>query len=100
MDLRHLRYFSTVARTRNMSHAATELRVAQPALSRQVRDLEHELGVTLLDRHTKGVTPTLAGEAFARGATQTLLDVAAALDRAEATAAGRRGRVASRSTRA
>lgn len=93
MDLRHLRYFTTVARTRNMSHAATELRVAQPALSRQMRDLEHELGVTLLDRHPKGVTPTLAGETFARGATQTLLDAAAALDRAEATAAGKRGRV-------
>jgi DNA-binding transcriptional LysR family regulator len=93
LDLRHLRYFTTVARTRNLSHAATELRVAQPALSRQMRDLEHELGVTLLDRHPKGVTPTLAGEAFARGATQTLLDTTAALDRAEATAAGRRGRV-------
>jgi DNA-binding transcriptional LysR family regulator len=93
LDLRHLRYFTTVARTRNLSHAATELRVAQPALSRQVRDLEHELGVMLLDRHPKGVTPTLAGEVFARGATQTLLDTTAALDRAEATAAGRRGRV-------
>lgn len=93
MDLRHLRYFTTVARTRNMSHAATELRVAQPALSRQVRDLEQELGVTLLERHSKGVTPTLAGEAFARGAAQTLSDTVWALERAVATAAGRRGRV-------
>lgn len=76
-----------------MSHAAAELRVAQPALSRQMRDLEHELGVTLLDRHTKGVTPTLAGEVFARGAAQLLSDLVWALERAEATAAGRRGRV-------
>jgi DNA-binding transcriptional LysR family regulator len=93
LDLRHLRYFTTVARTRNLSHAATELRVAQPALSRQVRDLEHELGVTLLDRHAKGVTPTLAGEALARGAAQLLSDLIWSLERAEATATGRRGRV-------
>ena len=76
-----------------MSHAAAELRVAQPALSRQVRDLEHELGVTLLERHAKGVTPTLAGEALARGAAQLLSDLTWSLERAEATAAGRRGRV-------
>ena len=93
MDLRHLRYFVTVAKTRNLSHAAAELRVAQPALSRQIRDLEHELGVTLLERHAKGVTPTLAGDAFARGAAQLLSDLTWALERAEATAAGRRGRV-------
>ncbi len=93
MDLRHLRYYVTVARTHNMSHAAAELRVAQPALSRQIRDLEHELGVTLLDRHAKGVTPTLAGEALARGAAQLLSDLIWSLERAEATAAGRRGRV-------
>lgn len=76
-----------------MSHAAVELRVAQPALSRQMRDLEHELGVTLLERHAKGVTPTLAGEALARGAAQTLADLTWALERAEATATGRRGKV-------
>ena len=93
MDLRHLRYFVTVAKTRNMSHAAAELRVAQPALSRQIRDLEHELGVTLLERHPKGVTPTLAGEVLARGAAQLLSDLTWSLERAEATAAGRRGRV-------
>jgi len=93
LDLRHLRYFVTVARTRNMSHAAAELRVAQPALSRQIRDLEHELGVTLLERHAKGVTPTIAGEALARGAAQLLSDLVWSLERAEATAAGRRGRV-------
>jgi DNA-binding transcriptional LysR family regulator len=93
LDLRHLRYFTTVARTCNMSRAAAELRVAQPALSRQMRDLEHELGVTLLVRHAKGVTPTLAGDTFARGAAQTLADLDSALERAVATAAGRRGRV-------
>jgi DNA-binding transcriptional LysR family regulator len=89
-----LRYFVTVAETGNLSRAAAQLHVAQPALSRQVRDLERELGVPLLARHPKGVTPTLAGESFARGAAQALAETAAALDRAEATAAGRRGRVA------
>jgi DNA-binding transcriptional LysR family regulator len=67
--------------------------VAQPAVTRQVRDLERELGVALLERHSKGVTPTLAGEAFARGAMRVLADLTAALERAEATADGVRGRV-------
>lgn len=93
MELRHLRYFVAVAGIGNLSRAATQLRVAQPALTRQVRDLERELGVALLERHSKGVTPTLAGEAFARGAMRVLADTAAALERAEATAEGVRGRV-------
>ena len=92
MDFRHLRYFVTIARTGNVSRAAGELRVAQSALSRQIADLEAELGVTLLDRHAKGVTPTLAGQAFDRGASRTLSETIAALDRAQATAEGRRGR--------
>lgn len=49
--------------------------------------------MTLLERHAKGVTPTLAGEALARGAAQLLSDLTWSLERAEATAAGRRGRV-------
>ena len=93
MELRHLRYFVAVAGIGNLSRAASQLRVAQPALTRQVRDLERELGVALLERHSKGVTPTLAGEAFARGAMRVLADAAAALERAEATAEGVRGRV-------
>lgn len=92
MDFRHLRYFVTIARTGNVSRAAGELHVAQSALSRQIADLEAELGVTLLDRHAKGVTPTLAGQAFDRGASRTLSETIAALDRAHATAQGRRGR--------
>lgn len=93
MELRHLRYFVAVAGIGNLSRAASQLRVAQPALTRQVRDLERELGVALLERHPKGVTPTLAGEAFARGAMRVLADTAAALELAEATADGVRGRV-------
>jgi DNA-binding transcriptional LysR family regulator len=93
MELRHLRYFVAVAGIGNLSRAAAQLRVAQPALTRQVRDLERELGVALLERHSKGVTPTLAGEAFARGAMRVLADTAAALERAESTSEGVRGRV-------
>jgi LysR family transcriptional regulator, nitrogen assimilation regulatory protein len=55
MDLRKLRYFAAVARAGSFSRAAEELRVAQPALSRRVRELEEELGKPLLMRHGRGV---------------------------------------------
>src|SRR5881275_2916278 len=93
VHLRYLRYFVAIGETRNLSRAATQLHVAQPALSRQIRDLERELGVELLERHPKGVTPTPAGEALIHGAPRILANTAIALERAEATAAGRRGRV-------
>lgn len=100
MDVRDLRGFGAVAETLSMSRAAREARVAQPALSRRIRALERELGVELLTRHPKGVTLTPAGEAFAQGSRQLLRDLAAALDRADAAAAGRRGRVVVAATRA
>src|SRR5207248_2659319 len=93
VHLRYLRYFVAVGETRNLSRAAAQLHVAQPALSRQIRDLERELGVELLERHPKGVTPTPAGEALIHGAPRILANTAIALERAEATAAGRQGRV-------
>jgi DNA-binding transcriptional LysR family regulator len=64
MDLRHLRYFQAVATALNFSRAAERLRVAQPALSRQIRDLEDEIGVTLLRRSTSRVQLTKAGQYF------------------------------------
>ncbi|MBI2513983.1 MAG: LysR family transcriptional regulator [Opitutae bacterium] len=64
MELRHLRYFKAVAELLNFSRAAEQLRVAQPALSRQVRALEEELGATLLDRNHMRVRLTDAGRAY------------------------------------
>lgn len=64
MELRHLRYFVAVAEALNFTRAAVRLRVAQPALSRQVSDLEEELGVDLLKRTSHGVRLTAEGELF------------------------------------
>lgn len=64
MELRHLRYFVTVAETLHFARAAEQLRVAQPALSQTIRQLEKELGVTLLARTTRQVRITPAGEFF------------------------------------
>ena len=61
MELRELRNFMQVARTGSVSRAALELRLAQPALSRQIGKLEHELGVSLFTRHGRGVRLTVAG---------------------------------------
>ncbi len=64
MELRHLRYFVTVAEELNVSRASARLRISQPAVSRQVRDLEGELGVALFQREKSGLKLTAAGEAF------------------------------------
>jgi LysR family transcriptional regulator, benzoate and cis,cis-muconate-responsive activator of ben and cat genes len=65
VELRHLRYFIAVAEMENVSRAATQrLHVAQPSLSRQIRDLEDEVGVPLLERTARAVRLTEAGRAF------------------------------------
>jgi DNA-binding transcriptional LysR family regulator len=65
VELRHLRYFVAVAEMENVSRAATQrLHVAQPSLSRQIRDLEDEVGVPLLERTARAIRLTDAGRAF------------------------------------
>ncbi|MBA2961517.1 LysR family transcriptional regulator [Ramlibacter sp. MAH-25] len=64
MELRHLRYFVTVAGLGSVSRAAEKLFIAQPALSQQIRQLEDEIGATLFERLPRGVRLTPAGESF------------------------------------
>ncbi|MDR3456258.1 MAG: LysR family transcriptional regulator [Verrucomicrobiae bacterium] len=64
MELRHLKYFVTVAERHNFTRAAEELHVAQPAISQQIKSLEDELGVSLLHRTKRSVKLTAAGHAF------------------------------------
>ena len=91
VELRHLRYFVAVVESRNFTRAAQRLHVAQPALSRQIQDLESELGVTLLRRSPRGARPTPAGEAFATEARAVLERAAEAVRIARAFASGERG---------
>jgi DNA-binding transcriptional LysR family regulator len=64
MELRHLRYFVAIAEERSITRAAERLWIAQPGLSQQMRSLERELGVQLLERHPRGISLTQAGELF------------------------------------
>ncbi|MBR5359851.1 MAG: LysR family transcriptional regulator [Lachnospiraceae bacterium] len=70
MELRHIRYFLTVAEEGNLTKAAERLMMAQPPLSRQIRDLEEELGTPLFIRKNHGVSLTEAGVRFRQYANQ------------------------------
>jgi Bacterial regulatory helix-turn-helix protein, lysR family len=91
MELRHLRYFVAVAEALNFTKAATHLRVAQPALSRQVADLEDELGVDLLNRTSHGVRLTEEGKLFLAEARAVLNYVNESVTKVRALARGEFG---------
>ena len=91
MELRHLRYFVGVAEARSFSRASVRLNVTQPALSRQIRDLEGELGLRLFDRVGRQVRLTPQGEDLLRRSRATLADVDALRDRARLLEEGRAG---------
>ncbi len=94
MELRHLRYFVTVAHEGHITRAAEKLRMQQPPLSQQIRALEREVDATLFVRHPRGVTLTDAGRAFLKDAESILSEVEHAKLRARRTARGEVGRIA------
>jgi DNA-binding transcriptional LysR family regulator len=93
VELRHLRYFRAVAEERHFGRAAVRLHMAQPPLSQQIRQLEDELGVTLLRRSTRKVELTPAGEAYLARVRAILAAVDAAGEEAHRVDAGLEGRL-------
>src|SRR5664279_412032 len=93
MELRHLRYFVIVAEEQNVTRAAERLHVSQPPLSRQIRDLEQELGVDLFRRTAKSLTLTEAGKIFLVEARAVLLRAEKAVLTVRAVAANERGQL-------
>ena len=89
LALHHLRYFLTVADLGHITRASAALHLTQPALSAQIRHLESAVGVTLFVRHPRGVALTPAGEAFVVHARKALDAMDAAIEAANASAAGR-----------
>jgi LysR family transcriptional regulator, hca operon transcriptional activator len=91
MELRHLRYFIAVAEEGSLTNAAERrLHTAQPSLSRQIRDLEVEVGVKLLERGARGIELTAAGRTFLDHARLALLQVEAAGEAARRAAQPRK----------
>ena len=95
MELRHLRYFVAVAEAGSLTVAAEKrLHTAQPSLSRQIRDLEYEVGVPLLTRSVHGVELTAAGQVFLDHARLALTQAEAAIEAARRVAQPEKSRFA------
>ncbi len=93
MELRHLRYFVAVANELNFRKAAETLSITRPALSKQIKDLESEIGVRLLERDTVSVSLTKAGEIFLNDARDLLKRAAKAIERATEAETGHLGKL-------
>jgi DNA-binding transcriptional LysR family regulator len=93
MELRHLRYFVAVGEEQHYGRAARRLRVAQPALSRQIQDLEEELGFKLFERLPRGVKLNAAGALFLEDARRILRELSEASARAGRVAQGLAGTI-------
>jgi DNA-binding transcriptional LysR family regulator len=91
MELRHLRYFVAVGEALNLTRAASQLRLAQPGLSRQIQDLEEEIGVDLLQRSTRGVALTAEGKLFLEEARDLLARAEDSIRKVRALARGEYG---------
>ena len=93
MELRHLRYFVSVAETASVSKAALRMHISQPALSRQIHDLETELGVRLFDRVGRRIRLTAEGQELLERSRDVLARAEAMGERARALTAGAVGRL-------
>jgi LysR family hca operon transcriptional activator len=93
VELRHLRYFIAVANELNFTRAAARLRTAQPSLSQQIRQLEDEVGVKLLERTRHRVHLTAAGRVFLRESQEVIARVESAVHQATRAARGEAGEV-------
>jgi len=93
MDLRHLRYFIAVAEERNIGRAATRLHISQPPLTRQIQQLEEELGVQLFTRTHRGMELTQPGELFLEEARNIRSVVEQATERTQRAGQGKLGRL-------
>jgi DNA-binding transcriptional LysR family regulator len=91
MELRHLRYFVAVGEEQHYGRAARRLRLAQPALSRQIQDLEAELGFQLFERLPRGVKLSAAGQLFLENARRILQELNEAAAHAGRVARGLSG---------
>lgn len=91
MELRHLRYFVAVAETENVSKAAAALRLSQPALSRQIHDLEAELNIALFERSGRQLRLTGAGEDLLSYGRRVLDEAGTFRERARAIGSGEAG---------
>ena len=93
MELRHFRYFVAVAEEENVSRAALKLHVSQPGISRQIQDLEDEIGFQLFERSAKSLKLTAAGKVFLAEAKSVLQHADDAVKKARAVSGGAGGEI-------